>query len=56
MFSPHAWGGNLGRRDLGEGCDERFDKEMHLVKKFYRKYPEIKYSPKTGPIVDAYGG
>ena len=46
----------MGRRDLGEDEDNRFEEEMRLVKKFYRKYPEIKYSPVTGPTYSAYGG
>ena len=56
MFSPHAWGGNLGRRDLAENEHGNLDEEMELITKFYKKYPEIKYMPITGPIKYEHGG
>jgi hypothetical protein len=56
MFSPHAWSGNLSKRDLGEPVDGNLHNEMELLKKFYTKYPEVKYMPLTGPLNMKYGG
>jgi len=56
MFSPHAWSGNLGRRDLAESYDGGLNDEMLLIKKFYKKYPEVKYMPISGPIWNEHGG
>ena len=55
MSSPHAWSGNLTTRDLAE-VGGGFDEEQQLVQKFFKKYPEIKYSPMTGPLKTLYGG
>lgn len=56
MFSPHAWSGNLSKRDLAEPEDGNLHNEMELLKKFYTKYPEVKYMPVSGPINIKYGG
>lgn len=56
MFSPHAWSGNLGRRDLAESYDGGLQDEMLMIRKFYKKYPEVKYMPMTGPIWHEHGG
>ena len=56
MFSPHAFNGNLGRRDLALEEDGGINEEMNLIKKFYNKYPEVKYMPISGPINHNYGG
>ena len=50
MYSPHAYSGNLSQRDL-----EHFHKnnwtELSLVKKFFKRFPEVKQMPITGPLV-----
>ena len=57
MASPHAWSGNLTQRDLGENSKAGgFEEEQRLVQKFFKKYPEIKYSPIVGPLKTLYGG
>jgi hypothetical protein len=56
MFSPHAWNGNLSKRDVGEPEDGNLPQEMELLKKFYAKYPEVRYMPLTGPFTVKYGG
>ena len=56
MFSPHAWGGNLGRRDLDHEYDGGLASEMLMIRKFYKKYPEVRYMSLTGPIEHSYGG
>ena len=55
MASPHAWSGNLTSRDLAHDT-AGFDEEQALVSKFFKKYPEIKYSPVSGPLTTEYGG
>ena len=55
MFAPSAFGGNLGRRDLAN-YDGGQDVEMQLIKKFYWKFPEVKYMPITGPLKTLRGG
>ena len=56
MFSPHAWGGNLGRRDVAQEYDGGLKSEMLLIQKFYKKYPEVKFMPLTGPLEYEHGG
>lgn len=46
----------MSRRDLGENDDGNIHNEMELLRKFYTKYPEVKYLPLTGPLNVKYGG
>lgn len=55
MFAPSAFGGNLGRRDLAH-FDGGQGEEMQLIKKFYWKFPEVKYMPISGPLKTLRGG
>jgi len=49
MFSPYAFHGNVGRRDL-RYADGNFNEEYVLLKKFLKKYPEINWMPQQGPL------
>ena len=56
MFSPHAFAGNLTKGDLKEAEDGGLKDTTQLLRKFYKKYPEIKYMPVSGPIEMQKGG
>lgn len=45
----------MGRRDLAH-YDGGADVEMQLIKKFYWKFPEVKYMPISGPLKTLRGG
>lgn len=42
----------------GRGADniERYDNDMQLLSKFYKKYPEVKYFPQATRLNMGYGG
>jgi hypothetical protein len=56
MFSPHAFAGNLSKRELKEKEDGGVPETQQLLRKFYRRYPEIKYMPMLGPVELVAGG
>ena len=56
MLSPHAFAGNLSQRDLSQNASEKLQEEIDLLKKFFKRYPELKMMPVTGPTQTIKGG
>ena len=54
MFPPHSFLGFSANFQAPESYDIK--SEMHLLSKFYYKYPEVKYFPTHNNIVQEFGG
>lgn len=50
MYSPHAFSMNLTKRDLAEPLDGGIPAMQAQLRRFYVKYPEIKYMSVMGPV------
>lgn len=56
MYHPGAFGGNLSTRDLAAETSEKLRDEVLLLKKFFKRFPELKMMPTTGPTLTLEGG
>ena len=56
LHQPGAFAGNLSTRDLSAQAAEKLQEENDLLKRFFRRYPEIKMMPFTGPTATLKGG
>lgn len=56
LYQPGAFAGNLSTRDLQAPASEKLQEEVDLLKKFFKRYPEIKMMPFTGPTLTLKGG
>jgi hypothetical protein len=56
MCHPGAFSGNLSTRDLSAEASTKLLDEILLLKKFFKRYPELKMMPATGPMLTLEGG
>lgn len=53
LFSPSAF---MGYPTRGSDNQDKMDNDMQLLKKFYSKYPEVKYFPQATRMNVGWGG
>jgi len=56
MLDPKVMGGNMTESDLGHHANYKYKDEIHLLKKFFSRYPELKMMPVTGKLLVLKGG
>ena len=56
LYQPGAFNGNLTTRDLQVHGSQQLQDEVDLMKKFFKRYPEIKMMPSTGAALTIKGG
>lgn len=58
MFQPSAWSYNINRRDMLDSVDgdNNTSFEYQALRKFFRRYPEIKQMSVLGPLQQTEGG
>ena len=50
MFDVNKLHGNMTARDLTHDPTEQLRDDYELIKKFWKRYPELRYLPVTGPL------
>lgn len=56
MFDINKLHGNTTSLDLVNDPETDLKEDYELIKKFWKRYPELRYLPVTGPLKHQYGG
>jgi len=56
MLDPKSLQGNYSESDLATHTNWKYKDEIHVLKKFFKTYPELKMMPVTGKLLVLKGG
>lgn len=56
LYKPSDWAGNITGEDFKNEATQRLQEDTALLHKFFKRYPEIKMMPFTGPLLKQNDG